>query len=206
VQASGKPVIVSMSSTAASGAYWIASAADHIVAQPGTLTGSIGVVAGKPVLAEAWRKLGLTWAELVRGDHADIWSVNKPYSPEASARVDDLVGWLYDRFTDLVAEGRKLSPERAREIAKGRVWAGATALELGLVDELGGLDEALAAVRLSLQLAPEAPLDIQIRPEEEFPAQRLLNLLRSGVGSLSALLGAGWPPMGTAVSLPVTIR
>lgn len=206
VQASGKPVIVSMSSTAASGAYWIALAADHIVAQPGTLTGSIGVVAGKPVLAEAWRKLGLHWAELVRGDHADIWSINKPYSPDAKARVDNLVGWLYDRFTTLVAEGRDISPERAREIAKGRVWAGATALDLGLVDELGGLDEALAAVRRLLQLAPEAPLDIRIRPEEKYPAQRLLNLLRSRVGSLSALLGAGWPPMGTAVSLPVTIH
>lgn len=207
VQASGKPVIVSMGSTAASGAYWIALAADHIVAQPGTLTGSIGVVAGKPVLAEAWRKLGLNWAELAAGDHADIWSINKPYSPSAKARVDDLVGWLYERFTSLVAESRKLSPEQAREIARGRVWAGATALELGLVDELGGLEEALAAVRRSLRLAPEAPLDIQVRPEQEFPARRLLNLLRARIGSLGTLLDALWMPTGTAVlSLPVGIR
>jgi protease-4 len=206
VRASGKPVVVSMGSTAASGAYWIALAGDRIVAQPGTLTGSIGVVAGKPVLADAWRKLGVNWAEITRGDHADIWSVNKPYSADGKARVDDLVGWLYGRFTSLVAESRSLSPERAQEIAKGRVWAGATALELGLVDELGGLDVALGAVRRLLQLPPDAALDVQVRPEEEYPARRLLGLLRSRVGSLGALLGAIWPAAGTALSLAVAIR
>ena len=203
---SGKPVVVSMGSTAASGAYWIALAADRIVAQPGTLTGSIGVVAGKPDLSGAWRKLGVNWAEITRGGNADIWSLNKPYSADGRARVDDLVGWLYDRFTSLVAEGRGLTPERAQEIAKGRVWAGATALELGLVDELGGLDVALAAVRRSLQLPPDARLDVQVRPEAEDPALRVLNLLRSRVGSLGTLLGAVWPAAGTAASLPLTVR
>ncbi len=203
---SGKPVVVSMGSTAASGAYWIALAADRIVAQPGTLTGSIGVVAGKPDLSGAWGKLGVNWTEITRGGNADIWSINKPYTADGRARVDDLVGWLYDRFTSLVAEGRGLTPERAQEVAKGRVWAGATALELGLVDELGGLDVALAAVRRSLQLPPDAPLDVQVRPEAEDPALRLLHLLRSRVGSLGALLGIAWPGPGTAASLPLTVR
>ena len=203
---SGKPVVVSMGSTAASGAYWIALAADRIVAQPGTLTGSIGVVAGKPDLSGAWGKLGVNWTEITRGGNADIWSINKPYTADGRARVDDLVGWLYDRFTSLVAEGRGLTPERAQEVAKGRVWAGATALELGLVDELGGLDVALAAVRRSLQLPPDAPLDVQVRPEAEDPALRLLNLLRSRVGSLGALLGVVWSGSGTAASLPLTVR
>ena len=206
VRDKGKPVVVSMGSTAASGAYWIALAADHIVAQPGTLTGSIGVVAGKPDLAEAWRKLGVNWAEISRGANADIWSINKPYSAEAKARVDDLVGWLYGRFTDLVAKGRNLSPERAQEIAKGRVWAGSTALELGLVDELGGLDVALAAVRRALQLPADSPLDVQVRPKPEPPALRLLGLLRSRIGSVGAMLGAVWPVTGTAVGLPISIR
>jgi protease-4 len=206
VRDKGKPVVVSMGSTAASGAYWIALAADHIVAQPGTLTGSIGVVAGKPDLAEAWRKLGVNWAEISRGANADIWSINKPYSAEAKARVDDLVGWLYGRFTDLVAKGRNLSPERAQEVAKGRVWAGSTALELGLVDELGGLDVALAAVRRALQLPVDSPLDVQVRPKPEPPALRLLGLLRSRIGSVGAMLGAIWPVTGTAVGLPISIR
>ena len=206
VRDKGKPVVVSMGSTAASGAYWIALAADHIVAQPGTLTGSIGVVAGKPDLAEAWRKLGVNWAEISRGANADIWSINKPYSAEAEARVDDLVGWLYGRFTDLVAKGRNLTPERAQEIAKGRVWAGSTALELGLVDELGGLDVALAAVRRALQLPADSPLDVQVRPKPEPPALRLLGLLRSRIGSVGAMLGAIWPVTGTAVGLPISIR
>jgi ClpP class serine protease len=84
--------------------------------------------------------------------------------------------------------------------------AGATALELGLVDELGGLDVALGAVRRLLQLPPDAALDVQVRPEEEYPARRLLGLLRSRVGSLGALLGAIWPAAGTALSLAVAIR
>lgn len=207
VRAAGKPVVVSMGSTAASGAYWIAVAADRIVAQPGTLTGSIGVIAGKPVLADTWRKLGVNWAEISRGDNAEIWSINKPYSEASKARVDQLVGWLYDRFTSLVAEGRKLAPARVQEIARGRVWAGATALELGLVDKLGGFDEAAAAVREALELPPDAPLDIEIRPEERYPAERLLDLLGASLGSLSTLLGTAWPALdGTAVSMPLTIR
>ena len=80
VRAAGKPVIVSMGNAAASGGYWIAMGADRIVAQPATLTGSIGVIAGKPVLEEAWRKLGVNWAEISRGANAGLWSINRPFS------------------------------------------------------------------------------------------------------------------------------
>ena len=196
-----------MSNTAASGGYWIAAGADRIVAQPATLTGSIGVIAGKPVLEEAWRKLGVNWAEVTRGANADIWSLNRPYSPEAQARVDALVGWLYDRFTQLVAQARDLPPERVRELARGRVWAGETAASLGLVDEIGGFDVALAAVRRSLQLPPDASLAVVIRPEENNPLRSFLHSLSPIGARLAAILGSfGTTYPGTVVSLPVTVR
>ena len=207
VRAAGKPVIVSMSNTAASGGYWIAAGADRIIAQPATLTGSIGVLAGKPVLEEAWRKLGVNWAEVTRGANADIWSINKPYSAEAQARVDALVGWLYDRFTKLVSDARDMPPDRVRELARGRVWAGEAAAALGLVDELGGFDVALAAVRKSLQLPPDAPLDIAVRPVEDNPLRLFLRSLSPIGARLGAILGFLVEPYaGTAASLPVTIR
>ena len=207
VRIENKPVIVSMGNTAASGGYWIAVSADRIVAQPGTLTGSIGVVAGKPVLEEAWRKLGVNWAEIGRGSNADIWSINEPYSAEARARVDAVVGWLYDRFTRLVSDSRLMPQQRVRELAKGRVWAGETAAGLGLVDELGGLDVALAAARRSLRLPPDAPVAVEVRPQEDNPAFRLLRLLRPLAARLELALGIlrGLDP-GTAVSLPITVR
>jgi protease-4 len=206
-RAAGKPVIVSMGNTAASGGYWIAAGADRIVAHPATLTGSIGVIAGKPVLEEAWRKLGVNWAEVTRGANADIWSLNKPYSTEAQARVDALVGWLYDRFTRLVSDARDMPQNRVRELARGRVWAGETAAGLGLVDEIGGLDVALAAVRRSLELPPDAPLGIAMRPAEENPLRLFLRSLRPIGARLGAVLGLlETPHTGTALSVPVTLR
>jgi protease-4 len=213
VREAGKPVVVSMSNAAASGGYWIAMGANRIVAQPATLTGSIGVVAGKPNLAGAWDRLGVRWAEILRGDQAGIWSVNRPYSEAGRARVEAIVGALYDDFTAGVARGRNLAPERVAEIARGRVWAGEDALGLGLVDELGGLGTALAAVRRSLQLPADAPLDVELLPEDENPlraAWRRLRPLAAGLDGVAAVLraldGAAATAAGTAVSLPLVVR
>ncbi|MGD9510702.1 MAG: S49 family peptidase [Geminicoccaceae bacterium] len=198
VRAAGKPVIVSMGNTAASGAYWLAMGADWIVAQPATLTGSIGVIAGKPVLEEAWRKLGVNWAELSRGANAGEWSLNRPFSDAARARIDALVGWLYDRFTALVAEARDLPQERVQQIARGRVWAGEMAIRLGLVDELGGLDEALAAIRRSLNLPPDAALAIAARPVERNPLRAFLRSLSPLAAQLRTLLSFAQAPVALA--------
>ena len=208
VRAAGKPVIVSMGNAAASGGYWIATGADRIIAQPATLTGSIGVIAGKPVLEEAWRKLGVNWAEIARGANAGQWSINRPYTDEARARVDALVGWLYDRFTRLVADARDMPQTRVNEIARGRVWAGAMALRLGLVDELGGLDVALAAVRRSLQLPPDAVLAVAIRPVDDNPLREFLRSLRPFGAKLAALVGLLDHDLGSAVGIDpgLTIR
>lgn len=206
----GKPVIVSMSNAAASGGYWIAMDATRIVSQPATLTGSIGVIAGKPNLAGAWERLGVRWAEIPRGEAAGIWSLNRPFDEADRARVDAIVGDLYDSFTAGVARGRGLAPERVGEIAKGRVWTGEQALELGLVDELGGIGTALSAVRRTLELPPEAPLDIELLPEDDNPVRALwrrpspfATALDGALAAVRALTGGA---AGTAVSLPLLVR
>lgn len=138
-----KKVIVSMGSVAASGGYWIAADADKIFASRGTLTGSIGVVMGKFEASELWKKVGVNWEGPRIGANADIWSLNKPFDAQAVARMNVLIDDVYDHFLSRVAEGRGMSKEQVRKIAQGRAWTGKQAKKNGLVDELGGLDEAL---------------------------------------------------------------
>jgi protease-4 len=163
----GKPVVVSMGNVAASGGYFVAMPADRIVAQPGTITGSIGVYSGKMLTAPLFEKLGLTFDDVQAGANATIWSGLHDYSPDERARFEASLDRVYDDFTSKVAAARKLPKERVLEIARGRVWTGEDALGLGLVDSLGGYPEALKQVRGMLGLAPDAPLHL-----EEFPPVR----------------------------------
>lgn len=183
--AAGKPVVVSMGNKAASGGYWIAMGASRIVAQPATLTGSIGVIAGKPVLAEAWERLGISWTAFARGENADMWTINRPYDEGERARLEHLLDALYASFKAGVAAGRDLPPERVEAIARGRVWLGSEARELGLVDRIGGLHEALEEARRAAGLAEGAPPAVRLLPEPERPWQRLLQLVDGGVPSLA---------------------
>ncbi|MFO1067596.1 MAG: S49 family peptidase [Geminicoccaceae bacterium] len=187
--ARGKPVIVAMGNAAASGGYWIAMGATRIVAQPGTLTGSIGVIAGKPVLAGLWDRLDIDWAQIPKGANADMWSFNVPYGALGKARLEALLDAIYASFKQGVADGRMLPPERVEEIAKGRVWSGEQAKGLGLVDELGGLIEAQAAVRTALGVAADAPLQLQPFPRPKSPLQELRALLGSDFGGMTRALG-----------------
>jgi len=139
----GKQVVVSMGSSAASGGYWIAADADYIFAQPTTLTGSIGVTGGKFSLMNMWKKIGVNWDGVRWGENAGLWSFNQPYSPTEAARMDALMDDVYENFVGLVAAGRGMSVEQADKVAGGRVWTGAQAREKGLVDTLGGLEDAL---------------------------------------------------------------
>ncbi len=165
----GKPVIVSMGDVAASGGYWIAMDATRIVAAPGTLTGSIGVVAGKPVLTELWQELGVAWGQAQTGLNADMWSTLSAYSPRGRERLEAFLDWTYGTFTEGVARGRGLPEEEVLAAAAGRVWTGAQARERGLVDQLGGFVDALAATREEIGLAPDAPIELR-----RFPAPRTL--------------------------------
>jgi protease-4 len=139
----GKPVIVTMGDVAGSGGYWVAMAADKIVAQPGTITGSIGVLGGKMITTGLWDKFGISWDEVHKGANATMYSSIRDYTPQEWQRFQVELDRIYNDFITKVSEGRRLPKERVHEIAKGRVWTGEDAKGLGLVDELGGFPVAL---------------------------------------------------------------
>jgi protease-4 len=157
-------VIASMSDLAASGGYYIAMPAQAIVAQPGTLTASIGVVSGKVVVGGTFNKLGLNLEAVSRGQFADYQSPVRPYTPEERAKVDEQMRAIYDAFVNKTAESRKLTPERVREIAQGRVWTGAQAKSLGLVDELGGMSRAVALAKQRAGIGAETEVELVVFP------------------------------------------
>ncbi|MCK9420753.1 MAG: signal peptide peptidase SppA [Nitrospirae bacterium] len=163
----GKPVIASMGGTAASGGYFIAMAADKIVAQPGTITGSIGVFGGKLITTGFWNKLGVTWDEVHTSKNANAWSQTSDFTPEQRARFSQWLDRVYDDFTTKVSTSRKLSMEDVEKIAKGRIWTGEDAKKLGLVDELGGFPAALRLVRIAAKLPENAPVRLKVFPEKK---------------------------------------
>ncbi|TDC98960.1 signal peptide peptidase SppA [Nonomuraea deserti] len=153
-----KPVIVSMGDVAASGGYFVSMGADVIVAQPGTLTGSIGVYGGKAVLAELFEKIGMNTELVGSGANAGMFATSRGFSPEQWERINAWLDRIYDDFVSKVAASRDLTRDRAHELARGRVWTGADAQASGLVDELGGLEDALALARRRAGLADDAPV------------------------------------------------
>lgn len=177
VKAQNKPLYVSMGSTAASGGYWAAAGADRIYALPGTLTGSIGVVGGKIVMGELYKKIGINWEKVTYGANTDFWSSNSHFTPEQRARFNAMLDKTYAEFTGIVAKGRGLPPKRVEEIAKGRVWSGEQAKERGLVDELGGYRIALDG--LSHKLGYQTADDLQLVriPEPKTPWEKFSDLL-----------------------------
>ena len=138
-----KPLVVTMSDVAGSGGYWISMAADRIVAQPQSLTGSIGVISGKFNMVRLLQKLGITSERLVYGQRADIYSPFRKLTPEEKQVLKKQILWVYDQFLDKVSEGRNIKKDEVDKIAKGRVWTGTQAKNLGLVDEIGGLSRAM---------------------------------------------------------------
>ena len=142
-----KPLIVSMGDVAGSGGYYIAMPAHVVIAEPGTITGSIGVIGGKYSLKGLYDKIGVHKEIIKRGKHADFYTDYGDYPPEERAIVRQQIGEIYDDFITKVAKAREMSKEEIDHIARGRIWTGKQALENGLVDELGGLDRALSVAR-----------------------------------------------------------
>jgi protease-4 len=182
----GKPVVVSMGGYAASGGYWVSAGADKIVAEPGTITGSIGVFGGKIELSGLWRKIGLNWDSVAAGKNALMWSMNRPFTPEESARADALLGVIYDSFLSLVSEGRHMPREKVAAVAEGRVWTGRQAKERGLVDELGGIDTAIIRAKQLAKLDPEADIPVVEFPEKKSPFDELIALTHEEDGEVRA--------------------
>ena len=144
----GKPVVASMGAVAASGGYYVSMGADAIVANPGTITGSIGVLTGKLVARDLKDRLGVGSDSVRTNANADAWSINAPFTPEQHAQVEAEADLFYKDFVQRVAEGRNLSFDAVEAVARGRVWTGADALEHGLVDELGGLRTAVRRAKV----------------------------------------------------------
>jgi protease IV len=204
----GTPVVVSMGDVAASGGYYISMAANTIVAQPGTLTGSIGVLSGKPVTSGLLSRAGVSTDAVTEGAHADMFTTTRPFSDEEWARVNAWLDHIYSDFTSKVASGRGMDAGQVHELARGRVWTGADAAGNGLVDKLGGLDTALALARADAGLPDSAPVRVypranpldRLRPaesSEDYPAAAAARLLAETWGPVWRLAAsAGLPPFG----------
>ncbi|HJZ50383.1 MAG TPA: S49 family peptidase [Roseiflexaceae bacterium] len=171
-----KPLVVAMGDAAASGGYYIAAPASAIVAQPGTLTGSIGVVSLRPIAAGLLERAGVNTVVLSRGAHSGVFSISQPPSEDERHALRDLIFTSYAEFKQRVCEGREISAERLEPIAGGRVWLGQEALDLGLVDQLGGLPEALIKAQELAELPRDRDAPILLArgrgelPPQPFPA------------------------------------
>lgn len=185
-QEKGKKVVVSMGGTAASGGYWIASPANRIYALPATITGSIGVAGGKFVFAGLWDKMGVNWDNVHIGDNSSILSPNEPYSEQGRERMNAMMDSIYDAFITRVSEGRHMTKSEVDHVARGRVWTGASALSLGLIDELGGLNEALDHAAILSGLKSRRDAVIVELPKQKTALEKLVDLLET-----QARLGQG---------------
>ena len=163
-----KPVVVSMSNLAASGGYYIACGADAIVAEPGTITGSIGVFGGKLNMLGLYRKLGLNIETVSRGRHAEMMSPFRDFSPEEAQRFQAQLEAFYRIFLSRVSAGRNMPVAQVDSLGQGRVWAGDAALQRGLVDSLGGLDVALGIARKRAHLGPDASVVLYPHPRPAY--------------------------------------
>jgi protease IV len=204
---SQKPVIASMSDVAASGGYYIAMPAHAIVAEPATLTGSIGVVMVKFVVDGTMKKLGLNLEHVHQGRYADLYSPVRPFSAEERAKVEEQMQATYDAFVEKAAEGRNTTPERIDAIAQGRVWTGRQAKQLGLVDELGGLERALALAKQRARIPQDAEVQIVVYP----PRKSIYEIVSNPFGrsedgaTLAGLLGFRDPRALQALTAPIRV-
>ena len=177
----GKPVVASMGAVAASGGYYVSMGADAIVANPGTITGSIGVITGKLVVRDLKDRLGVGSDTVRTNANADAWSVDELFTPEQQAHREAEADLLYTDFVERVAEGRNLTIEAVDVVARGRIWTGADALERGLVDELGGFRTAVRRAKVLAGLDEDTEVRLV-----SYPGSSLLDLVRPRASSQPA--------------------
>jgi len=179
--AAKKPVVVSMASVAASGGYYVSIPAHRIVANPGTITGSIGVIMQFTNLEELYGKLGLKSLVVKSGEHKDIASPFRPMTSEDRKILQGVIDDIYDQFVSAVAEGRNLSVEKVRNLADGRIFTGRQAKEVGLVDELGGMQDAVGIAKDLAGISGE--------PKLVYPPKDKENLLKYFVEESASQVG-----------------
>ncbi len=179
-KAADKPIVISMGQYAASGGYYVAANADRIVAMPTTITGSIGVLGGKVALKDTYAKVGYNVEGItIGGEYANAYSGDEPWTQSQLKAFTDQMEDIYVDFTTLVAEGRNLPIERVREIAKGRVWTGAQAKELGLVDDLGGIMKAIEVARELGGIEADAKINLRRFPRPKTRGEQFEELFNA---------------------------
>ncbi len=174
-----KPLIISMSDLAASGGYWLSMSGTKIFALPATITGSIGVVTGKFVLKGLYDKVGINKEMITTSKYAGMFTDYREFSPEERAKIMEMMNGIYQSFLEVVSKNRKLKVEDVDKIAKGRVWAGNSALKLKLVDQLGGLDDALNEAKKMAKISANEPIGVSVYPRK----QSMLDMIMDLVGS-----------------------
>jgi protease-4 len=197
---SSRPIIVSMSDLAASGGYYIALAGDEIVAQPGTLTGSIGIYSGKIAYGGTLEKIGITNQAVTNGANADIYSPLAPFTPGQRDKVMAFMRDFYTGFLDKTAKSRKRTREEIDAIAQGRVWTGAQAKEHGLVDRLGGLDVAVDVAKEHAGLAASDEVEIVTYPRRRTLYEALSDQFGRSDSSATLLRAIGGPSRAIAAA------
>jgi protease-4 len=205
-QKPSRPLVISMSDLAASGGYYISVPGHVIVAQPGTLTGSIGIFAGKFVIDGTLGKVGVTTQTVKSGKNADIYSPFARFSPEQREKVGQYMEGFYKSFITKVADGRHSTPDRIDAVAQGRVWTGAQAKERGLVDVLGGLDTAvsIAKERAHIPADEEVELVVYSARRSFFEAITELGRSSSALGAWGTLMNAAQRQAAASLLAPVT--
>ncbi len=198
-----KPFIASMSDVAGSGGYYIAMAADTIVAEPGTLTGSIGVVSGKFNNAGLYAKLGVNKEIVTRGLHSGMFSDARGFTPSERRKLLEHIWEWYASFVSKAAQGRGMTEEEIDKVARGRVWTGSQAVEVGLVDVLGGLDTAVELAKVRAGIPEESTVDLVIYPKKKVSMlQKLLRAFSSeAVLRTDSFLGELSPELKGALQL-----
>ena len=192
-----KPVVASMSDLGASGGYYIAMGADTIVAQPATLTGSIGVVAGKITTGGTYEKVGVTIEPVSEGRFAAIYSPVTPFSDDERAKMQEHIDAIYELFLTKAAEGRGTTRDVIHEVAQGRVWTGRQAKERGLVDELGGLGRAIALAKEQAGIDADDEVELVVFPRPK----SVFELLSGGFTLAQVVAQLGWFPRPPARAL-----
>jgi protease-4 len=171
-----KPLVISMSDVAGSGGYWIAMESNWIVAQPSTLTASIGVIGGKFSMRGFYEKIGVNIEIVKRGKFSDIYSDWREFTPEEREKIRREIGWIYEEFKKRVSKCRKISVDEVDKIGKGRVWTGEQAKNLKLVDQLGGLDEAISKVKELAGIPEKEEVEIVFYPKRKTIFERIFSL------------------------------
>ena len=169
------PVVATMGDVAGSGGYFVAMGADQIVAQPSTVTGSIGVVGGKFLTDEFWDELGINWSELTTTESATMWSSREGFTDHTGERFQTWLDRVYDDFTAKAAEGRDMSQDELDELARGRIWSGRDAQELDLIDELGGFHTAIDLARDAAGIDEDEPINLRQYPAERSFIEQLMD-------------------------------